>query len=156
MPLKECNDPFPNMPAGNNYRYFNQPIEMIPGWDNNKSQILFHGKDKGLYWETVPECIDIAKCATLKESTETPGTYQIIADKQRIRPLQDLGQIEEEGDKYCADFPTEKIDIVTCIKIEGSNLVIERREVVILKNIGPAKTTCENIPLTDCETETSP
>ena len=31
MPLKECTDPFPNMPGGNNYRYFNQQIEMIPG-----------------------------------------------------------------------------------------------------------------------------
>lgn len=39
-----------------NYRYFNQPIELIPGWDASKDQGLIHAKDSGLMWIDMIEC----------------------------------------------------------------------------------------------------
>lgn len=63
-----CPGTFPDMGASPNYRYFNQPIEQIPGWDATKSQILFHGANKGLWWQTGPECIDVVTCVRLTEN----------------------------------------------------------------------------------------
>jgi hypothetical protein len=50
------------------YRFFNQPIEQIPGYEEASPQILVHSKNCGLQWHTV-ECISLVKCIRL-ESTE--------------------------------------------------------------------------------------
>jgi hypothetical protein len=57
------------MPEGSgNYRYFNQPIEQIPGWDANEPQILFHGKNAGLVWVNI-ECIPVVTCVELSDES---------------------------------------------------------------------------------------
>lgn len=61
----QCPGPFPNMGAARNYRYFNQPIEQIPGWDANEAQVLFHGVNNGLWWQNAPQCIDVVTCVRL-------------------------------------------------------------------------------------------
>lgn len=150
MSLKECSDAFPEI--GQNvkkYRYFNQPIEQIPGFLATESQILFHGQDGGLYWQTIPSgCVEVTTC--VKIETDSPGSedYKIKAEKTRIRPLQNLGDLDDPVE--CGDFPTEAIDVVTCIKLEGESLVIERTKALIIKNMGTPGTICENIPLTVC------
>ena len=150
MPLKECSDAFPDIGQDvKKYRYFNQPIEQIPGWNPSKSQILFHGANGGLYWETITDdCVEVTKC--VKVETDSPGSddFKIKAEKTRIRPLQNLGDLDEPV--VCGDFPTEAIDVVTCIKLEGESLVIERTKALIIKNMGTPETICENIPLTVC------
>jgi hypothetical protein len=154
-PTKECSDDFPDVQEDiQKYRFFNQPIEQIPGWKADKSQILFHTPNKGLYWESVPDqCVEVPKC--VKIEFESPGSekVQIKADKVRIRPLQNLGDLEEPV--VCGDLPTEAIDVVTCIKLDGENLVIERKKVLVVKDMGEASTICENIPLVSCEGDSS-
>lgn len=46
------------------YRYFNQPIEQIPGFEINKKQALVHDPQCGLKW------MDIVECAPEEESSE--------------------------------------------------------------------------------------
>jgi hypothetical protein len=56
--------------ATGNYRYFNQPVEQIPGWDPEEFQFLFHSKNQGLSWQSLPTgCIDVVTC--IKLNTET-------------------------------------------------------------------------------------
>ena len=43
----------PHEIAGCDYKYFNERIECIPGFDAGKVQQLMHGKDFGLMWEIV-------------------------------------------------------------------------------------------------------
>lgn len=50
-----------------NFRYFNQPIEQIPGWAAGVSQILVHPNDGGLMWKNV-ECMDVITCIRLEPS----------------------------------------------------------------------------------------
>lgn len=45
------------------------------------------------------------------------------------------------------------LDVVTCIKLESSELTIERRKIVILKDFD-ASSGCDNIPVTDCPNPT--
>lgn len=86
-----CPDFFPAIPL--NYRYFNQPIEQIPGWDATKSQILFHGANKGLFWQTAPECIDVVTCIKL-----TPAGLEIERAKVSVIKV-------FEPDTLCPDIP---------------------------------------------------
>lgn len=154
MTLIECSGVFPEISPGSKiYRYFNQPIEQIPGYSSGVSQMLFHGAAQGLYWQTIPDCVELPKCVTVE--TDSPGStdYKIIAQKTRIRPLQTLGDLPDPVE--CADFPTELIDVVTCIRLEGNNLVIDRKSVLIIKDMGMATTVCENIPLVSCNSSSS-
>ena len=87
-------NPFPN--AGTPYRYFNQPVELVPGWSAGDAQALVHGENGGLIWKTV-------KC----------------------------------------------LDVVTCVKLQGAELIIERRNITVLSEDDPVA-ECDNIPTIAC------
>lgn len=86
-----------------NYRYFNQPIEQIPGWEPDNVQILLHAAGCGLKWHTV-ECLDV----------------------------------------------------VTCIKLGSSELTVDQRKAVIIKDLEVTTPTCSGIPTTECSGTSSP
>ena len=79
------------------YRYFNQPIKQIPGYDEGKPQLLVHRPNGGLQWATMDQCLDV----------------------------------------------------VTCIKLESSELKIERRKIVVIKDF-EADDDCVPIEVTEC------
>ena len=152
--LKECTDPFPETPLTDKYRYFNQPIEQIPGYEEGKTQMLFH-KEGALVWQSIPEtCVEVVKCVKLEAASENPESgegYTINMEQKRIRPLQDLGDIPGDGSvtDVCEKIPTEGIDVVTCIALVGSEIQITRRKVFVLKS-GEAGTGCLNIETVEC------
>jgi hypothetical protein len=45
------------------------------------------------------------------------------------------------------------LDVVTCLKLESEELVIERRKIVVIKDFDPETDDCPNIEITDCEAE---
>lgn len=49
----------------------------------------------------------------------------------------------------------ECIDVVTCIKLESSELVIETKKLFVLKTDNPDENACPNIPVTDCNCDES-
>lgn len=38
------------------YRYFNQSIELVPGWNQMKDQMVGHAKNSGLQWIDTTDC----------------------------------------------------------------------------------------------------
>lgn len=149
--LKECSSDFPTTPS-DKYRYFNQPVEQIPGYDKEKAQILFHQKG-ALVWQDIAECVEVVKCVKLETEGEANS---LVMEQQRIRPLQDLGAIPADGGgsaSACAKIPTEAIDVITCISLDSATneLKITRKKVYVLKQ-GDASPDCENIPTIVCTT----
>ena len=57
----------PSSGAEDKYRYFNQPIEQIPGWDGSKPQFLVHRPNCGLQWVGVSGCLDVVTCIKLED-----------------------------------------------------------------------------------------
>jgi hypothetical protein len=49
-----------------NYRYFNQPIELVPGWDQERNQVVGHAKNSGLQWIGIDQCMPVVTCLTLE------------------------------------------------------------------------------------------
>jgi len=75
-------DPFP--PTGRPpYRYFNQPIELIPGWDADSDQVLVHRPSSGLQWVTINQCLPVVTCVKLESD-------QLIAERKNILIFKDL------------------------------------------------------------------
>ena len=143
--MASCEDKFPDMGSSSgNYRYFNQPIEQVPGWEKDKAQILFHGENKGLFWQTIPECVNLLECLNIVPSG---GGYAIEAQEKIIRPLQIL---DPPPTPSCL-IPSEEIDVVTCVSLSPSGLEIQRKKVLVLKTREPDE-DCPNIEVTDCET----
>lgn len=60
-----------------NYRYFNQPIELVPGWDQLQNQLVGHAKNSGLQWIGINQCIPVTTCLKLE-----PGA--LIAERRKI------------------------------------------------------------------------
>lgn len=58
--MAKCEDAFDTKPE-KKYRYFNQPIEQIPGWKEGEYQALVHSDGCGLQWHTV-QCLDVMVC----------------------------------------------------------------------------------------------
>ena len=77
----------PHCPA-NIYRFFNQPIEQIPGWVADKVQVLVHKGDQGLIWQTV-YCEEVVTCISLNSQT---NTLQI--DRKKIVAIKTLDSTE--------------------------------------------------------------
>jgi hypothetical protein len=104
MSAEDCTDPekvFDQPEDNRKYRFFNQPIELIPGHNDGVPQILVHRPNGGLQWVTIDQCLKV----------------------------------------------------VTCMKLEASQLKVERRSIVVLKDFEiPDDTECD-IELTDCESE---
>lgn len=90
-PCCPCPDFFPAI--NQTYRYFNQPIEQIPGWNPATAQILFHGANNGLVWVSAPECIDVVTCITL-----APSGLHIERAKVAVLKI-------FPPDTYCPDIP---------------------------------------------------
>lgn len=108
MAAESCSDKIEEIfgqPEDNRkYRYFNQPIEQIPNYDENSPQILAHRPNGGLQWVTVDQCLKV----------------------------------------------------VTCMKLEESQLKVERRQIVVFKDFEiPDDFECD-IEVTDCEAEEVP
>lgn len=70
-----------------NYRYFNQPIELIPGWDQSKDQVLVHAKDSGLVWVEVV-CLPVVTCIQLDELN---GKF--IAERKNVTIIKDFDEV---------------------------------------------------------------
>jgi hypothetical protein len=67
----ECDDvdkifEAPGSEADKKYRYFNQPIEQIPGYKEDKPQILAHRPNCGLQWVTLDKCLPVVTCLKLE------------------------------------------------------------------------------------------
>lgn len=92
---------FPTMPEGSgNYRYFNQPIEQIPGWNANKPQILFHGKNAGLVWSDI-QCLPVVTCVQItgvSSPAEDPTACncELSITRHNLYILKDAGINETE------------------------------------------------------------
>ena len=56
MANTECEKLF-GAPPEKKYRYFNQPIEQIPGWKSGDYQFLVHSPNCGLQWLSI-ECTE--------------------------------------------------------------------------------------------------
>jgi len=99
----DLEDIFPDPEPKEKYRFFNQPIDQIPGYKESEPQILVHRQNCGLQWFTLDQCLPV----------------------------------------------------VTCIKLESEELVIERKKVIVIKDfdIEESETDCPNIEVTECEEE---
>lgn len=82
----------PESGAQDKYRYFNQPIEQIPGWESDKPQFLVHRPNCGLQWISVSECLDVVTCIKLE------GGY-LKADLRNIVVLKDFDAQEPDSCK---------------------------------------------------------
>lgn len=91
MPAVSCssliNDIIPHCPA-NIYRFFNQPIEQIPGWDSAKVQVLVHKAAQGLIWQNV-YCEEVVTCIRLDSNTKT-----LKIDRKKIVAINTLDSTE--------------------------------------------------------------
>jgi hypothetical protein len=90
--------PTPNPDGDKKYRFFNQPIEQIPGYVSDKPQILVHRPNSGLQWFTLDQCLPVVTCLDLQ------------SDKLRVerRSVVILKDFEIENDTEC------DIDITDC------------------------------------------
>lgn len=68
----------------NKYRYFNQPIEQIPGFNSSQPQVLCHSPEPyvGLFWASLEcyspvDCIDLQK-TSLVATKKSIGVFKIF------------------------------------------------------------------------------
>jgi hypothetical protein len=100
--MSKCEDAFDDSPE-KKYRYFNQPIEQIPGWKRDDYQVLVHSPDCGLQWHTV-QCLDVMTCITKDGNNLNPETTRIVVFKEQS-PEDDCPPIECcSGDTGVAGF----------------------------------------------------
>lgn len=76
----------PQLP-GPHHRYFNLPIEQIPGWDASKDQVLAHAQDAGLVWVEVV-CLPVVTCIQLDELS---GKF--IAERKSVTIIKDFDEV---------------------------------------------------------------
>lgn len=67
------------------YRFFNQPIEQIPDYEEDKPQMLAHRPDGGLQWVTLDQCLDVVTCLTLDLESE-----QLVITRRKIVVIKDF------------------------------------------------------------------
>lgn len=75
--------PAPGTDADLKYRFFNQPIEQIPGYDNDKPQILVHRPQYGLQWHNIDTCLQVVTCINLESS-------ELVAERRSIVIIKDF------------------------------------------------------------------
>jgi len=137
----ECNDAISS--SSSNICYFNQPINQIPGFSENKAQILSHGPDGGLVWHTV-KCVNLAK-------VECSENDKMHIKNMKIAVIADMGSDTSECDDNL-DF--QSFSFVTCLKIDEDTreLVIETSSAeMMVRGRDIAGSICQPIPLTDCD-----
>lgn len=67
--------------AGGKYRFFNQPLEQIPGFVIDKPQLLAHAPNGGLMWFTIDQCMPVVTCLSLGEEELTIQRRNIVVIK---------------------------------------------------------------------------
>jgi len=65
-------------PTSVKYRWFNQPIEQIPLWAEDKFQILVHPPNGGLHWLTVDQCQQVVTCIEIDGDNIIQATLKDI------------------------------------------------------------------------------
>jgi len=85
------------------YRFFNQPIEQIPGWDASSSQLLVHSKNDnaqggGLQWVTLSSCLTVVTGLSL-------GSSGIEVKRKKIVVLKDFEVSDENLEGTSCDDP---------------------------------------------------
>lgn len=70
--------------------------------------------------------------------------------EKKIIVIKDF-DIEEESESDCPNISLSSVDVVTCVKLESEELVIEKKKLTVLKEEESTSTDCENIPVTDCD-----
>jgi len=92
-------------PSEKKYRYFNQPIEQIPKWEEDKFQILVHPPTGGLHWLTIEECVNVVTCLTLDGCIIKPT----------LTPIATIKFFDPENSEEC------DIDISECSSSSSSS-----------------------------------
>ena len=137
--MSTCEDTFPPSGSETNaaIRYFNLPIEQIPGFSAEDAQILFRSPNSGLVWLSIPAtgCIDVMS----KFNADEPASPKI--EMKKIRPLQILDDPEP--------LNLAQIDVVTCVTLGNGGLEMQRKRITIFKE-EDATGGCEPIETTEC------
>lgn len=58
--------PTPDQYGDQKYRFFNLPIDQIPGYKEDKPQILVHRPNCGLQWFSLDKCLPVVTCLDLQ------------------------------------------------------------------------------------------
>lgn len=69
---EDLEDVFPDPKPKEKYRFFNQPIDQIPSYDESQPQILVHRPNCGLQWFTLEKCLNVLTCVKLESESEEP------------------------------------------------------------------------------------
>lgn len=133
---------------GERYRYFNQPLEQIPGFAGDKPQILAHAPNGGLRWFTVDQCTPVVTCLVFEDND---GEEQLKIERNNIVTIKDLGV--SDPDENCPSITLETAPVVTCLSLDANELKIQRSNLLVIKNKGAIENDeeCPAIPVTDCE-----
>lgn len=78
-------------------RFFNEPIEQVPGYRWDQFQILIHGCKNGLRWWT-PVCVEPVICVCSGEG----GSIEII--RQKMYVISDKAPETREAIPNCTEF----------------------------------------------------
>jgi len=89
------NDIIPD--AGGKYRFFNQPLEQIPGFAKDKPQILAHAPNGGLMWFTLDQCMPVVTCLKLDNTAK-----ELKIERRNIVVIKDFAQ---NTDSTCPNIP---------------------------------------------------
>lgn len=127
------------------YRYFNQPIELIPDYDEDKPQILVHRPDSGLQWATIDTCKNVVTC--IKLDTQIPFSAQQL--KIERRTLIVLKDFEAQNDDTCQDIQLVQSEVVTDLTLEADQLKITKKKLTIIQEDSADD---GQIPVTNCPT----
>lgn len=91
--------PVPTEYGDKKYRFFNQPIEQIPGYKEDQPQILVHRPNCGLQWFTLDLCLPVITCLKLESD-------KLKMERRRVVIIKDF---DIENDTECSD-----IDVTDC------------------------------------------
>lgn len=98
----DIEDIFPDPNPKKKYRYFNQPIEQIPGYEESQPQILVHGTSCGLQWFTLDQCLPVVTCIKLESE-------ELVIERKRLVVIKDFDiPADESGD--CENIPVTECD----------------------------------------------
>ena len=80
--------PTPSTYGDKKYRFFNQPIEQIPGYEADKPQILVHRPNCGLQWFTLDQCLPVVTCIKLESD-------KLKAERKRLVVIKDFDMADD-------------------------------------------------------------
>ena len=123
--------------AGGKYRFFNQPLEQIPGFLKSKPQILAHAPDGGLMWFTLDQCMPVVTCFNVVEGESGQA---LKADRRNIVVIKDFEIAEDDcqvplpasyGSCACTGtgYVSGSVDVITGISLESEGLVATKTRI---------------------------